>query len=515
MPDWVTREHPDHDLWTERNEYVWDLYSGAALVKARDKAEKIAQNEGLKLDDDGRFQPELYNRRPDLGTYLFRRAQGENPLAFSERARISRFPAHFAQVVDRHVGAVQLAGYDTTRWVDPDSGDGPLGDPSEPGSTAAYLKRNADGQETSWDTLMTQGIKRVFLQRRLWYLVDGPTEEVSQPRVVWLDTESVINWIKQDGRLTDVVVTEERDGRDSIQDDHETETVYIHYSLDGFQRFDGDGEPVGEMQEWDNPFWETPEQERRILPVGYVDLQLRRDVPRAMAQDQEYLFNELSDIRMAMRIAAHPKFHLNADDQAYQDTKKALLAGANLVRAESADWLSLPWDSIQAGREMYQADVKEFYDTAFQQLNDAARKKTATEIQQEDQRGRQAFLVHLSDRADELENAVRYRLAQIAAPGSPEQWDIPKVRRSNDYQPVDPDAESKALKDLYFPNQPVPASQSTRKEAAMEIAELQGIPEEDEEGLEAAIAIGGGRPSDRRIAQLQETVASAGTETER
>jgi hypothetical protein len=526
MPDWVTQKHPDHKPMRRegqgdslaRDEYVRDLYSGAALRKARDRAQRIAREEGLELGGkQGRFQPKRRHRRPDLGKYLFRRAQGENPDAFGERARISKFPPHFAQIVDRHVGAVQLAGYKENRWVDPETGEGPLGNPEETGSTAAHLKTNADGKETTWSSLQAQALKQIFLYRRLWYLVDGPTEAQPEPRVILLDPESVTNWIHQDGRLTDVVVTEAVDARDSIEDDHETTTQYVHYSLDGYRRYDDDGEPIGGMQSWETPFYETTARERRILPVGYVDLGFDRDIPENIAEDQEYLFNQLSDIRMMLRLAAHPKLHVQADDQAYKDTVNALQAGANLIRAESASWLVPDYAAIEHAYDQYRSEVQEMYDTAFQQLEDEAREKTATEIQQKDQRGRQAFLVHLSDRADEFENAVLWRLAQIASPTSPEQWPVPSVERSTDYAPLDADAEAMSLKDLYFPTGSVPASDATKKEAAMEIARLQGIPEEDEAGLEAAITVSGGRPSsgsrpsDRRIANLRNRVQQAQT----
>jgi hypothetical protein len=151
------------------------------------------------------------------------------------------------------------------------------------------------------------------------------------------------------------------------------------------------------------------------------------------------------------------------------------------------------------------------YDTAFQQLQDAAREKTATETRMKDQRGRQAFLTHLSDRAEEIERAWLWRLAQIESPGSPALWDVIEIERSRDYAPVNPNAEAKALKELYFPGKQtaVPASTQAKKEAALEIAKLQGVPEEDDEGLEAAITVGSGRPSDRRIAELQQTVTNA------
>jgi len=533
MPDWVTEKHPNHrpirregeEDTLSRDEYVWDLYSGHAVVEARDRAQRIAREEGLELSDKGeigRFQPKRRNRRPDLGKYLFRRAQGENPEAFSERARISKFPPHFAQIVDRHVGAVQLAGYKTRQWADPESGDGPLGDPKEKGTTAERLKSNADGRGTSWESLMTQAIKRCFLMRRMWYLVDGPTERSPMPRVRLLDSEAVTNWMHNQGRLTDVVVMEEVDARDSIQDEHGTETRYIHYNLDGYRRFDEDGDPIvdeaiqpgGKRQEWENPFYETSGQERRILPIGYVDLNLGRDVAENIAEDQEYVYNLLSDIRMMLRLLAHPKLHLNADDQEYEATVNALLSGANLVRGESAQWMVPDYAEVKSAYEQYRKEVQEMYDTAFQQLNDSAAEKTATETRMKDQRGRQAFLTHLSDRAEEIERSWLWRLAQIEAPASPDQWDVIEIERSRDYAPVNPNAEATALKELYFPNQAVPASRQAKKEAALEIAKLQGVPEEDDDGLEAAITIGSGRPSDQRIAQLQETVANATTNGE-
>lgn len=505
MPDWVKKKHRKYKELRERNQYVWDLYSGQALSKARDRAQRIAKEEGLELDDEGRFQPKDFGRRPDLGRYLFRRAQGENPDAFSERARISKYPPHFAQIVDRHVGAVQLAGYKTNRWTT-EEGEGPLGNPNEDGSVVDHLMDNADGDENSWQAVQTKALKHIFLFLRGWALVDGRTEEMPRPRVIILNPESVTNWRMQGGRLVDVILSEEVDSRDSIQDDSETETRFIHYNLQGWQRFNEDGEPITERVEYDNPLWETEDRARRILPIVRTDLGFDRDLPHNIATDQEYVYNQLSDIRMMLRLTAHPKLQIDADDQQYDETIQELLRGSNVFNAEGASWLVPDYNQIGAAYDQYKAEVQEMYQTAFQQLENEARQKTATEITQKDQRGRQAFLVHLSDRADEFENAVRWRLAQLEAPGSPAMWSVPHVERSRDYAPVDPDMEAQSLKDLYFPNQAVPASEATKKEAAMEIAELQGIPEEDEEDLETAISLGQGRPSDQRMARLRRDV---------
>jgi len=171
----------------------------------------------------------------------------------------------------------------------------------------------------------------------------------------------------------------------------------------------------------------------------------------------------------------------------------------------------LDWGALKQAREMYKAEAKEYYQSSFQQLNDAAREATATEIKQRDQNGRQAFLQHLSGKADEIDNQLRYLFAQYEAPGEPDQWMTPEAERSTDYSPSDPHAESQKIKDLYFPNAAVPASQAAKKEAALKISEMQGIAEQDDEEIDGAIAVGGGRPSDHRIAQLQETVANSTT----
>lgn len=476
MAEWIKFKHPNAEKWQDRDKFVWDLYSGKAQDKAKATAKHIAEQEaGAFADNEPDPFPNKVEERK-LGKYLIRKIRGEPAENFYERSKVSKFPAHFSQIVDKQVGSVQLAGYEQNRWEK--DGDAPLGTPEDEESIAKQLMENADGKGTNWDTLMAQGIKHLYLKKRVWYLAEGPTEKNNNFRVIFLD--SVTNWKTEDGRLTDVVVVEKRDSRNSIRDKHGTEQIFIHYNTEGFRRYDKDGNPLGPRSEWDNPFYESPARQNKTVPIGFVELGLPRDVPKQMAEGQKFLYNELSDVRNAMRISSFPKISYTGDKQAWEDTIRALRQGANIIRAENASWMGLPWSDVSKGRDIYKEDVKEYYTTSFSQLEDAAREATATEIMLKDQRGRQSFLVHLADRANELENSIRFKLAQIARPGSPEQWRIPYVERSTDFAPTSPNSKSKKIKEIFFPKSGVNMG-GLKRQAAEKVADLQGFEFEEEE----------------------------------
>lgn len=476
MADWVKFKHPLAKEQEKRDKFVWDLYSGKAKDKAIAAAQEVAEQEsGPFAEQDAEiFRNKLKNRR--FGKYLIRKIRGEPAENFYERAKVSKYPAHFSQIVDKQVGSVQLAGYEINQWEK--DGTAPLGTPESEESIAKQLMENADGRGTNWNTLMAQGIKKLYLKERVWYLVEGPTENNPNFRVIFLD--GVLNWKEENGTLTDVVVAEEKDARNSIMDEHGKKKQFVHYSRKGFQRYNQDGEAISEMQEWDNPFYESPAKLQRTVPIDYVELGLPRDVPKQMAEGQKYLYNTLSDVRNAMRISSFPKMYYKGSKQAWKDTLDALRQGANIVRAEQADWIGLPWGDVSKGREIYKEDVKEYYQTSFSQLEDAAREATATEIMLKDQRGRQSFLVHLADRANELENSIRFKLAQVVSPNNPSEWRIPKVERSTDFAPTSPNSKSKEIKDIFFPKSGVNKG-GLKRQAAEKVADLQGFEFEEEE----------------------------------
>lgn len=516
MSHWTQDKYPDYRDVIKRHTFVRDLYTGRALNEARDRAEELAEQDLSDLQRDEEFEGrDQYFREPELGNYLFKRAQGENAQAFYERARISRQPMHFAQVVDRAVGAVQLAGFNKNQWTDED-GEGPLGDPTEDDSLATAVQMNVTGEGASWGSFITEALTRMMLnsdpshlRSGVYVLVDGPTGATGRPTAHIINLEAVMDTFSEGGRLTDIVVQEKVSSRDGIQGQHGTEQQFIHYHTEGFDRYDGEGNLIAEQSgEWENQFFATPAQERPVVPIFRVSMGLPRDVVSQMAEGEQYLFNLLSDIRMAGRIASFPRLVGDVDDAEFENTMKALVKGQNVLQG---DWRYeiLDWGALQQARETYHDEAQEYYQSSFQQLNDAARESTATEIRQRDQNGRQAFLRHLSAKADEIDNQMRFLLAQYEAPGSADQWRIPEAGRSTDYSPSDPFAESQKIKDLYFPSGPVPASPGAKKEAALKISEMQGIPEQDDDELDAAIAIGNGRPSDQRIADLQQTVANA------
>jgi len=517
MGHWSQEHYDGYDAVMERRTFVRDLYTGDALYEARERAEEIAEDDLARLQRlSEEYEGTQFDPEPDLGQYLFRRAQGENTQAFYERARLSRQPGHLAQIVDRQVGAVQLAGYEVDSWADED-GNGPLGDPSENGSIADQVTADVNGRGVSWSSFMTNALTRMMLNSSLdgrsgvWVLVEGPTREgLQRPTAHVVALPAIVDTYSKGGRLTDVIVKEEVSTRGSIKEAHDTEEQYIHYHTEGYDRYDAEGARLEEESaEWENRFYATPDQEQEVLPLFRVNLGLPRDVVRQVAEGEQYLFNLLSDIRMAGRIASHPRLVGDVDDQEFDNTKDALLQGQNVLQG---DWRYeiLDWGALKQAREMYHAEAAEYYKSSFQQLNDVARESTATEIRQRDANGRQAFLQHLSQKADDIDNRIRFLMAQIEAPGAPDQWGIPAAKRSTEYTPTDPEALAQKKAETLFGSNAVPADQGTLTNAAASIIEDLGVEIADREALSTAVAV---RPSRRQssgaLQQLRDRIGAS------
>jgi len=283
----------------------------------------------------------------------------------------------------------------------------------------------------------------------------------------------------------EVKTKEMREVRASIRKKPEEVPVYTVYDIEGWTRYDEDGDVIeDESGTWDTPYVDRSGEP--ILPIGVTHLPLPRDIALMMAEGANTLFNQLSSIYGYKRIAQFPKFAGDVEDATFQAAAKRLMQGSNLLQGDW-EWVAPPLDAVKAAHDIYKEDVREYYETSFQQLNDAARERTATEIRQQDQRGRQAYLTHLTRTAEEMENEWLWRLAQIAAPGSPDLWPNAQISRSTDFLPADPRAEAEADRALLFGDEPIPATDATRAEAAQKIVAGLGYSVPDDEDLLAEV----------------------------
>ena len=127
----------------------------------------------------------------------------------------------------------------------------------------------------------------------------------------------------------------------------------------------------------------------------------------------------------------------------------------------------------------------DFYVTALQSYEDAAKQKTATEIMQEQGAGRFSFLSVLARAMDTLENDIYNLIHQIERPQEPSAWTEARVERSRDFKPVDAENKADRLMKSYFGRDAVPAGVETKTNVATAIHDLLGVDYDEEEVREA------------------------------
>jgi hypothetical protein len=475
--------HPDYETRRRRSVFASLYRTGEVLDKVH---ESVRREKGTRM------------QQGDL--HLVRRSQGETIGAYRERAYISRFPRHYGRVVTSFVGSLMQSERKASRqWGNA------LGSPDEEEALMARYHDNVDGSGTSMPQLMQQVADRLVTSHRQWYLLDAPMGE-ELARLHRIPEKRVLNWVERDGRPVDVLVRESRDDRSSVEEETDGNQTFIRYQLAGWTRYrEEDGDPVViERQEWDFPFWRTPDQTERRLPISYVDLGLGEPVGYNMAQDAKYLYNLLSDLRWALRRTSFSKLAPEGEPLSqtdYELASEAIAEGENFLTFP-AQYIAPDAGIFGEAYEIYRQEVMDFYVTALQSYEDAAQEKTATEIMQEQGAGRFSFLSVLARAMDTFENDLYFLIHQIEEPTSPSTWQEASVERSRDFQPVDAEKKATQLMEAAFPRGAVPIGESGDIDAAKRIADLLGI-DYDEAELEEDVRSGRDRaaqaPTDDRF----------------
>lgn len=468
---WVNLTHEEYKERARRFVYVRDHYTGDAKDKAVEKAGKLTDRD--TMDDAGRVT--VVRDKKEL--YLYRRAQGESVDAYVERAALSKFPRHHAAVVDSFSGSIFAVEKKADRALDA------FGDLADPDSYAYRLWRNADGTGTNYPTMYKQAAGRFTNYKRVWYLVEEDTFK-------WLNETSVKNWRFEDGALVELLLEEVVDGRDSIKDEYEDpgeRRRWVHYHLNGYDRYrivkKEEGEELERIEDlsglWKFTHYDDIDGTISTIPAGYIDLPIASEPGYSMAQDANYLYNLLSDVRNLLRVANHPKLTGAVDDDQFEATALSLMRGSNLLQGPW-EYISPSPENADTGYNIYKQEVRDFFVTSHQRYNDAAREVTATEARQDDQSGRQAYLVLLSGALDELENRVLFMLAQKQFPLDSTKWLDNSVERSTDFKADDSADFADRLMRRYFDG-PVPVGPTGLSNVTKTIAGLDGVEVEESE----------------------------------
>ena len=241
---WLQQKHPEYLRLAPQWRYIEDHYK--ALVITPEK----------------------------VGDYLIKRVQGETDEAWTERKAIADYTPHMATVVDSLAGMLFNVDDDARREF------GILGKPANIKTVIGRLWKDADLAGNGWLTVFKELTTSLIHSSRWWILVEGGS--TGDARVRLLSPLTVTNWFDANGRPTEVIVTEAMDLRTSIRDEPSATETYVHFTLDGWQRYrlsdkkDTGGKvqeiPVGEPGTY---HFEDPTGQR-VLPIYPVELPLRR-----------------------------------------------------------------------------------------------------------------------------------------------------------------------------------------------------------------------------------------------
>jgi hypothetical protein len=439
---WVDYRHPEYDEEKRKRKFSRDQYSGEALEVVLNEAKKMAHERAVvsAIDGDDGESPgvRVYDSlgANKYGTYLKRRSQGEMGAAFAERAAITRFPSHYAALVDSMIGGVFAVEGKAHREF-----DGPLGSPEDPMDPMYHFLRDVDGTGVNMESWLISAGQRMVVDNWFWYRVDrvGPDDPI---RAYWVDPDTILNWREEGGVLVEVLQKEMRYEQESLMEKGVWVKYYRRWTLDGWELYreyeeDGDRQVVLVAdQQFAFPFYTDSSRTRRRLPFGRTRLPLDRYVGYQMAQDHNMLYNLLSDARWNFRVINHPRLTGDVEDSQWTRSLNAIMEGVNAMQG---DWRYISPDANNGhtAYKVYSEETRQFYISNHQRMNAASIERSATEVLFDEASGRTAFLRIYASAIDEVENDLYFLAAQWESPESPSSWYGTYVKRSSDFKPVD------------------------------------------------------------------------------
>lgn len=402
-----------------RSAYAWAHYNKEAHYITLQRA----GHGGAYRTGRERLIPRTTGNGQDTG-YLYRRGQGESDAEFKERVRVSRFPMHMNRLIGGFAGSIEILRDQISRTWAVDDQAPPFGDTSE--GLASEVWQNADCEGEAMETLLFRSRLSLMLDHEAWLMVEPLTADRARARVCAVELEDVLNYRPLRGPLREVVLREDApEGTQRI----------AHYHPAGVDRYDisgkGKNRDLNHLPEmsstYEVPYYAGADRSEATIPIFRERMSLAYHVGFAVAQDANYLYNLLSDARMGFRKANHPFLRgREMSKSEFDTTKKSIAAGANVLMGDW-DFIAASSDRPRATYEVYKEEAEDFYISAFDQYNNAARQSTATEIMQNESRGRFAFLSSLARSQQDIENRAWFYLAQTWRPEAPELWNAIQV----------------------------------------------------------------------------------------
>jgi len=417
---WLEFEHPEYTKLKNQWEYAMDHYTGDVLLTRK------------------------------LEFYLRQRAQGESNQAYQERASLSDYTNHFAAIVDSTIGMAMSVEANANRVFGTDKEPG-LGDPTDLATPIGKLYVRCDDEGNSYETVHRQLGMYFTVMHRSWGLVDaGPDDET---RLRYLDPRMVTNWwINPATRLLEAVLLrescDERPGIKTNPAQGAAETRYVLFELDGWTRWytnkKGDALQVkgaaGKGTYHYESFDRTP-----VLPIYPCRLSLRRHVGWLLAKKCNAIYNAESARDHLIRVANFPRLNVFGPSEHFNKIEKDLAKGVNMLhnlpsqQGKGHDYIAPPTQNAEIATKVLERKVEELWITGFREYSQAAQQRTATEVRQDLAMGVGAFLQLFKSSMDEAENNALWRIAQREFPDQPAVWFLPRVQRSDDFNPMNPE----------------------------------------------------------------------------
>jgi len=468
---WLEYEHPDYTRLKNQWEYAMDHYTGDILLTRK------------------------------LEFYLKQRAQAESNQSYQERAALADYTNHFAAIVDSIVGMAMSVEANANRVFGTDKQPG-LGDPTDLTTPIGKLYVRCDDEGNSYETVLRLLGMYFTVVHRSWGLVDaGPDDET---RLRFLDPRMVTNWWvnPNTGLLEQVLLKEESDQRSDIRTNPAGKAAscrYVLFGLAGWTRWytNKKGEPLqvkgaaGEGTYSYKSFDGTP-----VLPIYPCRLSLRRMVGWLLAKKGNAIYNAESARDHLIRVANFPRLNVWGPPEHFNKIEKDLAKGMNMLhnlpsQSHAHDFIAPKPDNASVATDVLKRKVEEFWITAFREYSDAAQQRTATEVRQDLAMGVGAFLQLFKSAMDDAENNALWRIAQREFPDEPARWFVPRVRRSDDFNPMNPETIiTNIVQRAWGTNiqKSVPLDADALYAAAKEVAQHMGLPI-DSYRLKAAIRV--------------------------
>jgi len=234
-------------------------------------------------------------------------------------------------------------------------------------------------------------------------------------------------------------------------------------------------------------YFTNTQKTTKQLPIFRVRLALKRNVGYILSRKCNAIFNMESARDFLLISANRPRLKFSGTQAEYRDAVTEIKKGHNLLFGKDHEYLSPPTEPAKLAGEVISEKVASFYRVAFKAYRDSAKgsQKTATEILQ-DNAGVEAFLAILAATLDEAENALGWRLEQVYFPTNTSNWGQFKVKRADQYRPIQESEWLSNIQDHFFGTEPIPVGATALKGIVMQVLDQQGI-EADEKEIMAEI----------------------------